>query len=235
MNALRSALLVSFVVSVPAVAPTAGAGQIVQAAAHTRAAVDRDAKDTVPKVVGGLGWDLSLASRGRGVSRFVLLSNIAGAAAGGAANGLGIDWLRDYFIDNTALGVGFPSGGHKLTGVLQIGLGEVTILKNAPLWPVLSLEQLDSADARVPAELRGESAASWTYPSVAVGFPIKMRAPKTPPAIGTISLGLPYFFPGSPFPAVGALFSEDHKKYRRAGRIRVALGVQILFRKASRE
>lgn len=211
--------------------------QITQAAGDMRArpsgAALAAAAQVARPIVAGIGWDWTTVRGGLDMARLVLVSNIAGAILGGAAGGVGLAPLKDYLGKNLAVGVGFPFGSAKLTSVLQFGLGELNVTDSVKAWFTVTFEQLDRADRRVSPALRQDTVPSWTSLSLTVGVLAHKIWKRAPVAMVFLGVGAPHFYPGSPVPAVGALFSENHRKYRREGPWRFMVGIQMLVAEAS--
>jgi hypothetical protein len=196
-----------------------------------------------PGVVFGIGWSLTIGPHMTGVHSFGLSSNLLGAAAGGLTDALGVGGggFKDYLAENVSVGTTLPTGGQaRLTGFVQLGLGELR-LQGRPVWPVVGVEQLDSADHRLPRTLlRADSTATrWTALQLAIGVSFlsesKLReriAAGVPVPIVTLGISFPYYFPGDPFQSLAGIVSGKTKRYVHDGRVRFMIGVGMPLLKA---
>lgn len=164
-------------------------------------------------------------------------TNLLGAAAGSAFSGLGADKFGEYLTNNISVGTAIPaSGATRISADLSLGLGGVTLGNWLTLWPVIQIQQLDSADARIPVRsaLGGIDSKQWSVPSFSVGFIFgteswlkkRLEAGKLV-AVPIVGLQLPYYYPGDSFTALAALFSSRRSSYVRTGPSRVNFGLSI--------
>jgi hypothetical protein len=163
-------------------------------------------------------------------------TNLLGSAAGSAFEAIGAEPLKKYFESNLAVGTGFPTRGDgQLSGIVGVGFGQIRVGR-VLLWPAVNLEQLDSADARLPNGLDAldPDAGSWTTPSISVAFApwglehIQTRqANGLPTPIFTLGLALPYYYPGDTFTGLTALFSDRRGEYHRSGKARLVVGMYL--------
>jgi hypothetical protein len=190
----------------------------------------------VPDVVFVVGGDVTrLRAPERGsVFSLGVATNLLGAAVGSAFDALGSSTLKDYFSNNISIGPAVPtSGPHKISSQLGLGLGEVRI-GPVTLWPDINLEQLDTADLRVPPDVisKKPSEQSWSVPSFGLGVPLgktfleRVKAGKLV-AILTFGYKVPYYFPGDSFTALGALFSTRRNDYVRRGPGTFSVGLSV--------
>ena len=194
----------------------------------------------VRDVVFTLGFDAAFGggAHARGVT---LGTNLLGAAAGTLFDAIGSTEFRDYLKNNLAVATSVPTGGGsgRLSAQLGLGLGEVKVSRRGAvvaLWPVLTLDQSDTADRRTPTELRTLQPAerSWSSPGFSVGFALarrdsledRLKAGKLVPVI-SIGVGLPYYYAGDPLNALAAFFTNKRGDYERAGKARLTIGVGI--------
>ncbi len=168
-------------------------------------------------------------------------TNLAGAAIGGAIGALGApEALKGYVERNVALSLALPLRklGSIASGV-SLGLGSANILQRA-LWPVLGVQQVDSSNGALPAEIRAlePTRATWSTPFVGIGFTWFTREQvkkllserKTVPVL-SIGARLPQYYPGDATAGLAALFSGGQGKYRRSGSVQWSISVSIpLFR-----
>ncbi|MCC6930714.1 MAG: hypothetical protein IT359_17120 [Gemmatimonadaceae bacterium] len=168
-------------------------------------------------------------------------TNLAGAALGAAVGALGAPaGLKEYFEKNIALGLTLGTRKtSRITSAVSVGLGSVDVLSRA-LWPMLGVEQFDSSDARLPADVRARDPAqgTWSVPQLGVGLTwyskaeVKKRLQENKP-VPILSLGvrLPQYYPGSASAALGALFNGNEHKYAGVGSARIFASLTIpLFR-----
>lgn len=204
-------------------------GGIVESTAQVPAIFNR-----VRDVVFTIGYEGAFARGDQpsydGVS---LGTNLLGAAVGTGFDALGAESLKSYFMNSLSAGVTIPSGSDtRMSGALGVGLGGIDF-RGISFWPTLSFEQLDTADARVPAELVAsapeESRWSQATIGVAIAYP-KLVERVSKGQLGlilTLGLRLPHYYPGDTFGAVGAIFSSKRTDFRREGRSQFTVGVAI--------
>ncbi|MEO7964948.1 MAG: hypothetical protein ABIT38_13680 [Gemmatimonadaceae bacterium] len=177
-------------------------------------------------------------------------TNLVGAVASSAFSALGSEALQKYFQDNVAIGTSLPTNGSKkISAQLGLGLGSFrignrsTIVNGKPatearlqFWPVLQVEQHDTADAQVPRDLvtRFAKEKTWTSPVIAVAIvgysseKLEQRAKDGKfVLIPVVGVRLPYFFPGDVFSALTALFSEHRSDFERAGKAQFVVGLSL--------
>ena len=152
-----------------------------------------------------------------------LASNLIGTTFGAAVGAIGGgDALKGFIEQNFAFGLSLPprSGSAVSTGY-SIGLGNVTIA-NRTFFPVLAFQQSDTTAGMVPEAVMTTdlTRATWSAPSLGVGFTWfskdaiakRIEAGKPVPIL-SLSMQLPYYFPGGPTDAFGALFSGGNNKF----------------------
>lgn len=185
----------------------------------------------VPDIVFSIGPEINTFSN-RSVWSFGISSNLLGAVVGSAFDALGSTALKNYFTDNISIGTAIPFGQlGNLTSQLGLGLGGINIRK-IMLWPVLHIEQLNANDVRLPTGLNiiNPDAKNWSSPLFSIAIlPFskekvqdRLQQGKLVP-IPVFGLRLPFYYPGSHFSSLGALFTDDRANYERRG------GVQFLF------
>jgi len=188
----------------------------------------------VPDVVFTVGYEYA-PSRGEqpAISSTSLGTNLLGAAVGSAFNAIGSKSLQDYFTSNISAGLSIPSGSRtRLSGAVGVGLGGVSF-RGVGLYPALSFEQLDSADARIPGSLvqRRPKESRWSQATlgVAIAYPKLLQnvANGQLGFIASVGLRLPHYFAGDPFSAVGAIFSTKRSEFERAGKSQLTFGVAL--------
>lgn len=207
----------------------------------------------VPSVVFTVGptYDLPMksstafAGTQRGVTAIAVSTNLLGAAAGSAFSGLGADKFGSYLTDNISVGTAVPtSGATRISADLSLGLGGATIGRWLTLWPVIQIQQLDSADARIPvrAALGNVDSHQWSVPSFAIAFvfgteeTIKKRLESGQlVVIPIVGIQTPYYYPGDSFTALAALFTSRRSSFVRAGPSRLSLGFAIPLLKVGGE
>jgi hypothetical protein len=189
----------------------------------------------VPEVVFTVGYEHTFKRKdqpdGGGVS---IGTNMLGAAVGTAFDAIGSSSLQDYFKKNLSAGLTIPTGSDtRMSGALGVGLGKSVTFRDITIWPTLSFEQLDTADARVPDTLHvlGPKESRWSQPalSVAIVYPrlLERISDGRLGFIGTIGIRLPHYYAGDTFSAVGALFSSKRSDFRRAGGAQFTVGIAI--------
>jgi hypothetical protein len=187
----------------------------------------------IPEVAFVVGASATIGD-GTTVGSFEVSTNLLGAGIGTAFDALGAKPMKDYAQDNITVGTAFPFGGsNKLAATIGLGLGGLRLGRFA-LWPAINIEQVDSADSRVPSTLLGKhpDADKWSSPLISVAISawnltdIRERLKKgqlTP--IITLGLRLPYFYPDDPFSALAALFSANRSNYDVSGKVKVQIAV----------
>lgn len=192
-----------------------------------------------PNVAFAVGWQWHWDGDRAGAHSVAIATNLLGAAVGGAVTLTGAEELKGYLKENVAVGTAIPLGGtKKLSGFVQVGLGRVS-LRRLTLWPVLSVEQLDTADLRLPRQLlaRDPGADRWSVPGFGLGITLgslddlRRRVGGGKAAV-VLSLGvtLPYYSSGNPFSAIADLLTGRFGGYEKVGRVsyRVGLGIPIV-------
>lgn len=168
-------------------------------------------------------------------------TSLVGAALGATVGALGApDGLKDYFEKNIAMGLTLPTRkATRITSGLSVGLGSVDIFSRG-VWPTLGVEQFDSSDVRLPAEVRARNQAqgTWSAPQFGVGFTwytsaaVKKRLQEKK-VVPILSMGVrfPHYYPGSAAAALAALFNGNEHKYESAGSAHFFASLSIpLFR-----
>jgi len=202
---------------------------------------------TLQNVVFTAGFDISFAKKRGAVtsdgrtttSSFSIATNLLGAAAGSAFDAIGAEGLKTYLTQNIAAGTAIPAGKrNSLTAFVGLGLGQYSI-GSVTLWPVINIEQTDTADTRTPTALRGSKAdqKTWSAPTIGVGIVLpegwyKRVALGKAGLIPTIGIRIPHYYPGDPFAALGALFSTKRADYVRAGSAVYDIGFALPLTKA---
>lgn len=187
----------------------------------------------IPDVVFVIGSTITFG-HGSTVGALEASTNLLGAAVGTAFNALGSDGLQDYAQDNITVGTAFPvSGPNKLAATLGFGLGGLRIGKFA-VWPAINIEQVDSADRRVPSALRTKHPDDdkWSSPLLSVAISAwtlkriqeRLKTGKITPVI-TLGIRLPYYYPNDPFSALAALFSAKRGDFEVSGKAKFQIGV----------
>jgi hypothetical protein len=186
-------------------------------------------------VVFTLGAGLS-AGPGKEIGSGGFNTNLIGAAAGAVFDAIDATPLKDYMLNNVSAGTAIPfNGSTKLSAQITLGFGGLDLGK-AQIWPVVGLEQTDTADARTPRALvtRNPSAGNWSSPLFAVGL-VPMSLTKTQENLGkgklvpiiSIGLRIPYYYPNDPFSALVALFTNKRSDYVKEGKVRFEAGITI--------
>lgn len=193
----------------------------------------------VPDVVFSIGPELNTFS-GRGIKygiySFGISTNLLGAVVGSAFDALGSTALKDYFTENISVGTAIPfSKSGNLTTQLGLGLGGINLNK-ITIWPILHIEQVDSDDVRLPVGISklNSDAKNWSSPLISVAIlPFsksevqdRLEAGKLV-FIPVVGLRLPFYYPGSHFSSLGALFTEDRAKYERSGGTQLIISITI--------
>jgi hypothetical protein len=178
---------------------------------------------------------------GTPVTSFGISTNLIGEGAASVFDALGSKALKDYVSSNIAAGTGIPlNGRHRLSAEIGLGLGGIN-LKGITLWPVLNVEQVDSADARIPPALLAARPAqgNWSSPGFSVGilfFKEKLKrrlaAGKLVP-IPVLGVRLPYYYPNDPVSALVALFTSKRSDFQKAGNVQFIVGFSIPLLKVS--
>ena len=166
---------------------------------------------------------------------------LVGAAAGVVFDALGEERLATYFKQNLSVSTGFPTHrGGKLVTNAAIGLGAVD-LGGAMLLATLGMSQVDTSDRRIPNGLLVQAAEqeSWAFPTLSVALLSRRWLPcfadgKCYPPVVVVGATAPQFYPGSPLAAIGALFTENRKAYRREGSWGINVGVAVPLRALER-
>jgi hypothetical protein len=186
----------------------------------------------VPDVVFTIGPDVVLLRDP--VYSVGVSTNLLGSAIGSAVGVLGSDKLRDYFKNNVSAGTAVPTGGeNKLTAQIGLGLGGARI-RSVTFWPVINIEQADTADTRTPRALvvKRPTAGSWSAPTFTIAvvpfspadFKRRVEAGGLVPIV-TLGARLPYYYASDPFSTLAALFTNDRSDFERAGVARFSVGV----------
>lgn len=189
---------------------------------------------SVPDVVFTVGYEYAAARREQSaVGAASLGTNLLGAAIGSAFNAIGSKPLQDYFTSNISAGLSIPSGNRtRLSGAVGVGLGGANF-RGVGIYPALSFEQLDSADARIPGSLvsRRPKESKWSQATlgVAIAYPklLENVANGQLGFIASIGIRLPHYYAGDPFEAIGAIFSSKRSDFERAGGSQFTFGVAI--------
>lgn len=204
----------------------------------------------VPGVVFSVGQEVSFPLGKEPPYPLSITTNLLGATAGSAFDLLGASTLAEYFTNNVSAGTGIPTHGKtKLTGEVGLGLGSAAIPAHefgkarhrSPafmIWPVLAMEQTDTADSRIPPSVVASDPqqGAWTTPtfSIAVvigtkeGFIKRVGSGQTL-LIPTLGVRFPYFYPGDPFTALAALFTNKRTQFQRAKHPQFTVGVDVPF------
>lgn len=179
----------------------------------------------VPSVVFTTGLGVTSRFNEKYAFPVTVSTNLLGQLSGAVLNSFGDNALSRYVQDNVVVGAVLHAGSAgKPSGQLTLGLGEVRTRKVA-LWPVLGMEQTDTADNRVPRTLieRRPTTGTWTTPMVGIAFTAGdlkkyVEGVRAGGARPLMSLGVrfPYFYPGNTLDALSALFSDRISKYDRA-------------------
>lgn len=189
----------------------------------------------IPEVVFTLGTDVTLGSKSTtGVS---IGTNMLGAAAGAAFNAIGSETLKNFFTNNISAGTTIPaSRDTRISAQLGLGLGEIGV-PHVTLWPVLGLEQVDTADRRFPKELvaMNPDQQAWTTAIVSVAivpnaFLTRFGEGKFA-LIPSVGVRLPHYYPSDPFNALGALFSTKRQSFERAGKSEFLVSLSFPLRR----
>lgn len=187
-------------------------------------------------VVGAEAAQLAPDEKNSWVGIVGVSTNLVGAVIGTGFEALGSGSLKEYVTNNFSVGAAIPtSGPHKFTSQLGLGLGTLTIGRFT-LWPAINIEQLDTADARIPHSVfAADSAeANWSRPGIGLAIPFgstnavveRIRSGHVVP-IFTIGYTVPYFYPGNSVAALAALFTAKRNEYVKTGRGRFSIGVSI--------
>jgi hypothetical protein len=202
---------------------------------------------TMQNVVFTAGFDVSFSKK-RGpvttdgrttTSSFSIATNLLGAAAGSAFDAIGAEGMKTYLTQNIAAGTAIPAGRrNSLTAFVGLGLGQYSV-GSITLWPVINIEQTDTADTRTPTALRTSKADQQTWSAPTIGLAIvlpegwyKKASLGKAGLIPTIGIRIPHYYPGDPFGALGALFSTKRADYVRAGSAVYTVGVALPLTKA---
>ena len=187
-----------------------------------------------------IGYDVAGGSRGS-AQQLSLTTNLLGAVAGTAAAAVDASTLADYFQTSISAGAALPvgGGGGRLGAQLGLGLGRLS-LGDVELWPVLAMEQVDSAARRVPTEVlaRAASQEQWATPVLGIGVPLvpasrlraHLAAKRLLPVL-SVGARFPFYYPGNVFQAIGAVFSDGRSGFVRQGRAQFTASIGVpLFR-----
>jgi hypothetical protein len=165
-----------------------------------------------------------------------ITTNLVGDLAGSALEAIGSDGIAKYLKDNIVIGTDLhATKDGKPSASLSAGLGEV-LIKGLAFWPVLALEQADTADTRVPRGLLTKRAtvSTWTAPILAVGIPvfkldefIKRVQKGQPVPVVTLGARFPFYYPGGTFDALAGLFGSNISKFDRDGGIQFVASFDI--------
>lgn len=187
-----------------------------------------------PAVNFTLGYSYNSSDSGD-VHAVELGTNLVGAAAASVFGALGEDRLAKFLRENLSVSTGFPThSGGKLVTSAGVALGEIPVGRII-LWPTLSITQVDTSDRRLPGELRSSTEKSWSYPALSVGILYDkwlgcFKADRCYPPVLVLGATAPQFYPGTPFAALGALFTDNREKYQREGKWGVNVGLAIPLR-----
>ncbi len=192
-----------------------------------------------PDVAFTVGYGASMHKERDPVHGFVLSTNLLGAASGGAFGMIGIEALKDYLVDNTANTITFPTDGADKLGVgLELALGEVSF-KGVTVWPVLGMHQFDSADPQIPSETLASAPdeETWAAPFVGFGFllggredvALRLSDPENKSNVFpvlSVGVGLPFYYAGNSFSALGAVFTEP-REFEREGDVALLVSLSV--------
>ena len=193
----------------------------------------------VPAVVFTTGLGVTSRFNDKYAFPLPVSTNLLGQLGGTVLGAFGDNALARYVQDNVVVAAILHAGSAgKPSGQLTLGLGEVHA-RSLTFWPVLGLEQTDTADSRVPRSLieRRATVSSWSTPLIGVAFtwrPLKEYVDdvKKGAARPLISAGVrfPYYYPGNSVDALAALFSDKISRYDRASHEQffVAIDVPLL-------
>ena len=189
----------------------------------------------VPDIVFTTGPEYAFGN-GRSILGVGISTNLLGEAVGTAFDILGSESLKTYFSQNVSAGTVIPtSGSGKLSGQLGLGLGGIN-LSVTTIWPVLGMEQIDTADARIPSGLKQlqPGVTSWSSPLLYFAFvPYDIKTFETKLKAGgfvlvpTIGLRLPYYYADNPFSALAAIFTSKRTEFLKSGKTTFVMGLSI--------
>lgn len=193
----------------------------------------------VKEVVFTLGGEISMGDDVPPVQALQLDTNLLGAAAGNLIGGLGSKDLKEFLTNNIGGTVSFPTANsNKLGGQISVGLGGISF-RNFTIWPTLGMEQLSGEDDRIPESIReGLTEENSSAPEISIGiiamtiaeFQKKLKAGGLVPVF-SLSVRLPFYYPGDSYSALGALFTNDRSKFDKAGKVQFQFGVSFPIRK----
>jgi hypothetical protein len=188
----------------------------------------------VPDIVFTTGPELAFGNNS--VLSMGISTNLLGEAAGAAFDILGSESLKNYFSQNVSAGTTIPTAGSgKLSGQLGLGLGGIN-LTGATIWPVLGMEQIDTADARIPSELKQlkPGITSWSSPLLYFAFvPYDIKTLESKLKAGgfvlvpMIGLRLPYYYADNPFSALAAILTSKRSEFVKTGKTQFVVGLSI--------
>jgi hypothetical protein len=195
----------------------------------------------VPDVVFTIGYG-GVVQR-HSVGSIGISTNLLGSAAGSAFDALGSQDLANYFKGNVAISTGIPTKGDgKISSALGLGLGSIKPSIRSfkiGLWPVLGIQEFDSADARLSTDVKKvqPDQSTWSQLTLGIGVPIaniddvqkKVECGKLVPIL-SIGVGLPYYYPGDSFTSIAAVFTKSHNQFVhvRGSSLLLALDVPLL-------
>ena len=170
-------------------------------------------------------------------SELAVGSNLLGYLVETAARSVfGSEPFFDYLKDNLIIGASLPLNEGGISTQLGLALGGIGG-GGMTFWPSLSLVALDTADVRIPGELRDDDVDANTFTSPVLSLSIIPRSEATISRLiqqkklvyaFTLSVGFPYYHSGGLIDALGALFTNPGG-FDRVGDPTISLSVSIPF------
>lgn len=190
----------------------------------------------VDRVAFSVGYFMNAADGRHPAHDAAVSTNLLGAALGTAFGALGNPQLSGYLERNVVMGAGLSiADENKISGAFGLGLGGVQV-RSWSLWPVLNIEQVDTTDGRVPADVRQlrPTEGTWSNVALSVGivpysqktFTDRVAAGRAAPVL-VVGLSLPVYYPGDPAATLAAMFTDNRRRFERSGKLGLLMGVSI--------
>lgn len=191
----------------------------------------------VKDVVFSIGYSLSAAQSSRSSHEATVSTNLLGAGVATVIDALGSTDLSSYFKNNVVVGAGLGlASENRISGVLGFGLAGMRLGRRISVWPALNIEQVDTADGRIPGAVRTQQPSESTWSNVALTFGVIGLSPDRFKArvedgqvvpVMSVGLSLPVYYPGDPATTLAAMFTDKRRNFLRSGNVGLVLGVSL--------
>lgn len=178
---------------------------------------------------------------GRDRHSLQLSTNLVGSAVASLTGALGAnDQFKTFIEKNLAVSFGIPfRSGNAVESSYSLGLGSFET-KGVTIWPAFGMQQLDTIASIVPdaARLTKPDQGTWSMPYFGVGATWKTREQMQNDyqdgklrAVFSIGILLPYYYPGNPASALGAIFSGAGESFVGASNPSLVLNISFPLRR----